>query len=119
MLTLEKHREVHDPIDLLDIGVFFFNSWYTLGNGHTQFGPLKRIPLPSFDSLDWPLFDMATSEEYRFCMRADFLSAMRSNIGSRAMNLQWFMPIHIMVDFFSVTIPVSQDTYFVCFQGYF
>ena len=65
MLILENHREVHEPIKIFIMPVSSFSMLCTYQEMEKQ-STLQRLPLPSFDSPDWPLLDMATSEEYRF-----------------------------------------------------
>lgn len=61
-----SHRE------LLDDGVFFYNASYLPGTGASQFGQLDPILLPGFDSSEWSLPSMATSESFRAKLRIDF-----------------------------------------------
>jgi hypothetical protein len=57
--------------------------------------------MPSFDSLEWPLPGMLTTETFSAKMRSDFRTSMKPTTGSRQTHLQWFLPIFVMVDLFS------------------
>ena len=99
----EPYRQGRTDKELLCESLFFYNAIYYPRTGNAQYGHLEPIPLPSFDDPLWPLPDMATTESFRAKMRSDFLTSMKPNIGSRQTNLQWFMPITVMVDLFSCT----------------
>ena len=102
------HAEVGKPYqqgrtdkEILRESLFFYNAFYYPRTGNAQYGHLEPIPLPSFDDPLWPLPDMATTESIRAKMRFDFLTSMKPNTRSRQTQLQWFMPITVMVDLFS------------------
>lgn len=88
--------------ELLNDAVFFYNASYIPKSSRSTFGHIQPIPLPPFDSPDWPLPDMHTSESFRARLRLDFQNIMKPNLGSKQTRLSWFMPIGVFVDLFSV-----------------
>lgn len=97
----ELTRGFRTHTELLEENVFFYNAQYIPRRGGQQYGQLIPIPLPPFDSPEWPLPDMTTSEAFRSKLRHDFWIAMRPNTGSKQTHLSWFMPIGVFVDLFS------------------
>lgn len=87
--------------ELLHDGIFFYNALYVTQTPGTQFGRVEPIPLPSFNSTDWPLPDMSTTEAFRARLRLDFQNAMRPTTGSSQTHLSWFMPICVFIDLFA------------------
>jgi len=94
--------------ELLGDGVFFYNAFYVTGTTETQFGRGEPIPLPSFNSPEWPLPDMCTTEAFRARLRFDFQNAMRPNTGSSQTHLSWFMPIGVFIDLFATTDTIQR-----------
>ena len=88
--------------ELLQDSVFFYNALYRPPSDRTILGTLVPIALPAFDSLDWSLPDMATTELFRAKMRLDFHNSMRPSTGSKQTHLSWFMPIGVFVDLFYI-----------------
>lgn len=66
-----SHRE------LLDDGVFFYNASYLPRTEASQFGQLDPILQSGFDSSEWSLKSMATSESFRAKLRIDFQNVMK------------------------------------------
>ena len=90
----QSHKE------LLQNNVFFYNAKYIPQKSEAGSSNLKMLPLPSFDSPDWPLPDMVTTEAFRAQMRHGFWSSIKPTVGSRSTHIQWFIPIHVVVDLF-------------------
>ena len=90
-----SHRE------LLDDGVFFYNASYLPRTGASQFGQLDPILLPGFDSSEWSLPSMATSESFRAKLRIDFHNVMKPATGSKRTHISWFMPLDVFIDLFA------------------
>jgi len=47
------------------------------------FGRIEPIAQPSFDSPEWPLFDISTIESFHAKLYQDFHSSIRPTIGSK------------------------------------
>ena len=62
------------------------------------------IPLPDFDSPNWPLPNMATTESFQAKLWQDFQNSMHPTTSSKRTNLSWFMPIGVFVNLFYVAI---------------
>ena len=60
----ELTRGNRSHIELLHDNVFFYNAFYKPRHAQIEFGTLESIPLPSFESPDWPLPDMTTTESF-------------------------------------------------------
>jgi len=88
--------------ELLQDSVFFYNALYRPPCDRTTLGTIVPIALPAFDSPDWPLPDMATTESFRAKLRLDFQNSMRPSTGSKQTHLSWFMPIGVFVDLFYI-----------------
>jgi len=87
--------------DLLQVGVFYFNAEYFPRISVHGFGHLKPIPLPKFDSVDWQLPDMSTTESFQAKLRFDFQNVMKPSIGSKQTHIPWFMPLGVFIDLFA------------------
>ncbi|KAJ7565499.1 hypothetical protein O6H91_02G063400 [Diphasiastrum complanatum] len=94
------------PKELADCSIYFYESLYTPG-----FGKLEAIPLPSFQSDEWPTPDTIVSESLRCKLLIDIRNAMKINIGSKIVHLSWFISLHIFVDFFSCKVFVGHQLY--------
>ena len=93
-----SHRELRDA------SIYFYRWIYAFAVGHRLYGQLEEIPLPSFNSLSWPLPDMSTSESFRAKMRLHIRLAMKPNTGSRRSHVQWFMPLTVFIDLFASAV---------------
>jgi len=71
-------------------------------NIYGPYGKLLPIALPPFDSVEWQLPDIRTSEAFRAKLRQDIQTSMRPNTGSKLTHISWFMPIGVFIDLFSV-----------------
>ena len=87
--------------ELLADGTFYLRAVYVPRSGNELYGSLEMLPLPELTDSDWPLPDMHTSELFRRKLAVDIAAAMKAGTGSSAVHVQWFMPIHIMVDLFA------------------
>lgn len=96
--------------DLLEDSVFFYNHQYIPTRSSSSYGKIKPIPLPKFDSPEWPLPDMSTTESFRAKFRLDFQNAMRPGTSSKLTHLSWFLPIGVFVDIFHVAENRIQKT---------
>ena len=97
---LTRGNRLHS--ELLADSIFFYNALYKPRREPGGFGRLEPIALPSFDSPEWPLPDMSTTESFRAKLRQDFHSSMRPTTGSKQTHLCWFMPIGVFVDLFFI-----------------
>lgn len=104
----ELTRGTRSHLELLEDSVFFYNSSYIPRSSPSTFGKLQPIALPSFDSPDWPLPDMWTTEAFRAKLRHDFQNSMRPNTGSKQTHLSWFMPIAVFIDLFSIGVDMHR-----------
>lgn len=96
--------------ELLQDSVFFYNASYIPRSSQSTFGKLIPIGLPDFNSPDWPLPDMSTTEAFRKFFREDMHNAMRPNTGSKQTHLSWFLPIHVFIDLFAIVVADMQKT---------
>lgn len=88
--------------ELLDNEIFFSNLVYVPPTPRFLYGTVVPLLLPSFTDLVWPLPDMNTSEAFRAKLYVDFQSVTKATIGSRMGHLQWFLPLHVFVDWFAL-----------------
>lgn len=101
------------PKELADCGIYFYESLYT-PQTDGGFGKLEAIPLPSFQSDEWPTPDSIVSESLRCKLLIDIRNAMKISTGSKIVHLSWFISLHIFVDFFSSASVRRTPTLFVC-----
>ena len=106
----QSHKE------LLNDAVFFYNASYIPRSSRSNFGHLEPIMLPPFDSPEWPLPDMHTTESFRAKLRFDFQNIMKPNLSSKQSRLSWFMPIGVFVDLFSVAEDIHKTPNFFVFR---
>lgn len=107
-IILVVHHEVGEATrnhwahrDLMENGTFYLRAVYVPPAGIELYGHLEPIPLPTFDDPAWPVPDMLTSEAFRSRLTNDFAAAMKPTTGSKAAHIQWFLPMHVMVDLFA------------------
>lgn len=112
----EAQRGVRTHRELLNESIFFYNAMYHPRLGQERYGRLTAIDLPPFEDPEWSLPDMATTEAFRAHLRLDFLASMKAQTGSRATHLQWFMPVHVMVDLFSVANNIKKTPAYFIFK---
>jgi hypothetical protein len=79
---------------------------------------LEDKPLPNLNDPDWQLPDIRTNEAFRAKLRTDFQECTKVTIGSWMGHLQWFIPIHVLIDLIGVfenvrRTPTHMDTIFV------
>ena len=67
------------------------------------YGSIEPIPLPAFIDPNWPLPDMHTSEAFCSKLVVEFTAVMIATPSGSFGHVQWFMPMHIMVDLFANT----------------
>jgi hypothetical protein len=97
----EAQRGNNTHKQLLEIGVYFYSARYFPPTARSGYGCLESIPLPGFQDPEWPLPDMVTSECFRSRFRNDFQVSMKPSVGSKVTHINWFLPIHVMVDLFA------------------
>ena len=68
------------------------------------------IELPAFTNQKWPLPDMHTSEAFRNKLVVECAVVMKATTGGSFAHVQWFMPMHIMVDLFANIVDNIQRT---------
>jgi len=103
--------------ELLDDGVYYYNAKYYPSTVRGEYGYIEKIPLPDFDSPQWLLSDIGTSEAFRAKFRRDFLFEMKPNTGSRVTHLQWFVPVGVFVDLFAAAHVVHRTATFFVFKN--
>lgn len=86
---------------LAENGVFFYDHFYYIPTKRQIYGKLEKMPLPDFDSPDWPLPSQGTSEAYRCRIFTEIQKCMKPNVASTQSRMNIFMPIDVFVDFFS------------------
>ena len=64
------------------------------------YGTMEPIELLAFIDLEWPLPDMHMSEDFCSKLVVECAIAMKATLGGNFAHVQWFMPMHIMVDLF-------------------
>ncbi|CAM6086143.1 unnamed protein product [Calypogeia fissa] len=90
--------------DLLESGIFFYDASYVPPSSKGKLGKLIPTSSPPLDDPSWPIPDMSSSESFRARLYSDIQFAMKGSTGGRLCRLNWFMPLHIMVDLFNVQI---------------
>lgn len=86
---------------LAENGVFFYDHFYYIPKNRQRYGMVEKIPLPDFDSLEWPLPSQSTSEAYRCRIFTEVQKCLKPNVASTQSRVNIFMPIEVFVDFFS------------------
>jgi hypothetical protein len=99
----ETTRGVRTHAELRDLGIFFYKDLYVPPTQGQLYGDLEPVPLPNLDDPEWPLPDMSTSEAFRAKIRSDFQRITKVTTGSHMGHLQWFIPMHVLIDFFAVS----------------
>ena len=106
-VILVLHHEIGEALrngrihkQLLENGTFFLRGMYVPASGSDLYDNIEVLPLPQLKDQDWPVPDMNTLESFRLKMAMDIAGAMKGGTGSKAAHVQWFMPIHVMVDLF-------------------
>lgn len=107
-VILVLHHEIGEALrngrthkQLLENGTFYLRGVYVPACGLDLYSKIEALPLPQLKDQDWPIPDMNTSESFRLKMAIDIAGAMKGGTGSKAAHVQWFMPIHVMVDLFA------------------
>lgn len=102
------HRDIGEELykdrtytSLADSGIFFYDHFYTAPTRRRGYGQVRELPLPEFNSTEWPLPCSSTSEAYRCKMFTEIQKCMKPNISCRQCRVNVFMPIGVFVDFFS------------------
>ena len=99
----EQMYKGRSNIDLAENGIFFYDHFYFIPLGRSQYGQVEQISLPNFDSIDWPLPSQSTSEAYKCKLYIEIQKCMKPGVASRQSRVSIFMPIAVFVDFFSVS----------------
>jgi hypothetical protein len=86
--------------DLMENWRFYLRAIYVPPTTGQLYGELEPIPMPPLDDPEWPIPDMHTSEAYRRKLAADFSLVMKATTGNKVAHVQWFLPIHVIVDLF-------------------
>ena len=81
------------------------------------YGHMEPIELSSFEDLAWLLPDMHCSEAFRAKFYADFKGVTKASTGSSMGHLQWFLPMHVMVDLFHVAQNLRRTPTMVVVSG--
>ena len=85
---------------LADNEVFFYDHFYYIPTKRQACGgKLDKIPLPHFDSPDWPLPSQGTSEAYRCRIFIEIQKCMKPNVASTQSRVNIFMPIDVFINF--------------------
>ena len=113
----EAQRNGRAHSDLLENGIFFCGDTYVPPTPGQLYGHLEPIVLPPFDDPAWPLPDMHCSEAFRAKFYSDFKGVTKARTGSSMGHLQWFLPMHVMVDLFYVAQNLRQTPTMVVVNG--
>ena len=112
----EAHRNRRAHSDLLENGIFCGDT-YVPPTPCQLYGHLEPIELPSFDDLVWPLPNMHCSEAFKVKFYVDFKGVTNARTGSSMGQLQWFLPMHVMVDMFHVAQNMRRTPTMVVVSG--
>lgn len=110
----EKRYKGRNHKDLAEHGIFFYDMQYFEPNRSSGWGRLTPLPLPSFESKDWPLPTAQTSEGYRIRLYQDIQKSLKASIATKNVRLSIFMPIEVFVDFFFDEEIRIASTMFIC-----
>ena len=83
---------------------------YVLAMLGMLYGTVESVQLPAFTDSEWPLPDMHTSEAFYSKLAVQCTAAMKATTSGSFANVQWFMPMHIMMDLFASSIDNIQRT---------
>lgn len=108
LYTGRTHKE------LAENGIFFFDMTYNEPSTPCAWGRLAALPLPSFDSKDWPLPASHTSEGFKIRLQHDIRNALKLSIATKNVRISVFMPIEVFVDFFYDEEVRTTSTMFIC-----
>ena len=107
-VILVLHHEVGEATrngrgykDLMVDETFYLRTVYVPQSGNELYGSLETLPLPELTDFEWPFLDIHTSEVFRRKLAVDIAAAMKGGTGSSVVHVQWFMPVHMMVDLFA------------------
>ena len=75
-----------------------------LATPRVLYGIVEPIKLPAFTDSESTLPDMHTSEAFHSKLVVECAVAMKATNGGSFAHVQWFMPMHIMVDLFANAI---------------
>jgi hypothetical protein len=99
----EETQGARTYAELRENGIYFYRYTYVRPTTCQLWGTLEDIPLTNLDDPDWQLPDMSTSEAFRAKLRTDFQRCTKVTTGSRMGHLQWFVPIHVLIDLIGVS----------------
>lgn len=106
----ESTRSGRSHRSLLENGTFFLRAVYVPPTLPELYGSVEPLPLPDLDDPSWPLPDMHTNEAYRSKFACDYRQVMKASTGSKFGYIQWFLPVHVFVDFFVVALRYVRKT---------
>ena len=98
-------------------GIFFCGDTYVPPTPCQIYGHLEPIELPSFEAPARPLPDMHCSEAFRAKFYSDFKGVTKARTGSSMGHLQWFLPMHVMVDLFHIAQNLCRTRTMVVVSG--
>ena len=80
----------------------------------TGFGTIQPYVILTFDSPEWPIPTIDTSEAYRYKIHKDVQKSLRGNVGNRQVRISIFMPLHVYIYLFSNEIIRRTLTMLIC-----
>ena len=113
----EARRNGAAHSDLLENGIFFCGDTYVPPTLGQLYGHLEPIKLPSIDDHAWPLPDMHCIEAFRAKFYSNFKGVTKAMTGCSMGHLQWFLPMHVMVDLFHVAQNLRRTPTMVVVSG--
>lgn len=100
--------------ELADSGIFFYDAMY-IPDLNGRIGKLECIPLPSFQDNEWwiaPNDNIIKS--FRSKLYNDIQKSLKISTGSKNVHLNWFVPLSLFVNAFSITEVRRTPTLFIC-----
>ena len=87
--------------ELLEQQIFFLQGMFVLPTSGVLYKTVEPISLLAFIDVEWLLFDMHTSEAFRIKLTLDFATIVKATTSGSFADVQWFLPMHIMLDLFA------------------
>ena len=82
-------------------GIFFYDHFYQLLDKGNTHGVLKKLGLPAWNTIDWPIPQGVVAESYRAKLFAEVQHSLRPGIAAKICKINICMPITVFVDLFS------------------
>ena len=82
-------------------GIFFYDHFYQLLDKGNTHGVLKKLGLPAWNTIDWPIPQGVVAESYRAKLFAEVQHSLRPGIAAKICKINICMPITVFVDLFN------------------